>query len=81
MKGNKNVVRWLPVVSILLSFWCTSVWADDPPDPSAPVPESGEGAQETVQEGIPREEIVWPKPFKPSEEIGADSQVSFPTDI
>ena len=24
---------------------------------------------------------VWPQPFKPSEEVGADSQVSFPTDI
>lgn len=25
--------------------------------------------------------VIWPKPFKPSEEIGADSQISFPTDI
>ncbi len=24
---------------------------------------------------------VWPQPFQPSEEVGADSEVSFPTDI
>ena len=25
--------------------------------------------------------LVWPPPFQPSEDIGADSPVSFPTDI
>ncbi len=25
--------------------------------------------------------VVWPQPFQPSEEVGADSEVSFPTDI
>jgi hypothetical protein len=27
------------------------------------------------------EQTRWPLPFNPSQEIGADSQVSFPTDI
>jgi hypothetical protein len=25
--------------------------------------------------------VPWPRPFTPSQEIGADSQISFPTDI
>ena len=25
--------------------------------------------------------VNWPAPFQPSEKVGADSQVSFPTDI
>ncbi|MBW2658318.1 MAG: hypothetical protein JRC87_01770 [Deltaproteobacteria bacterium] len=25
--------------------------------------------------------LNWPAPFQPSEEVGADSEVSFPTDI
>jgi hypothetical protein len=28
-----------------------------------------------------KKSTVWPQPFQPSEEVGADSQVSFPTDI
>ena len=28
-----------------------------------------------------QEQLRWPIPFNPSQEIGADSQVSFPTDI
>ncbi|MEJ2056394.1 MAG: hypothetical protein P8X39_00980 [Desulfofustis sp.] len=53
-------------------------------------------AQGTVDSAVPEEEsqqqhssgedtgpppVAWPKPFKPSQEIGADSQISFPTDI
>ena len=81
LEGNHHVANYLLVVSIIFFLCCTSVWADEPSEPSAPVPDGDEVSQETVQEGIPREKIVWPKPFKPSEEIGADSQISFPTDI
>ncbi len=35
-------------------------------------------ASETQQQHQPH---IWPKPFQPSKEIGADSQISFPTDI
>ncbi len=35
-------------------------------------------ASETQQKQQPN---IWPKPFQPSKEIGADSQISFPTDI
>lgn len=33
------------------------------------------------QQSNGREQVRWPIPFNPSQEIGADSQVSFPTDI
>lgn len=39
---------------------------------SQEAPAGGDGAAPAVP---------WPRPFKPSEEIGADSQISFPTDI
>jgi hypothetical protein len=37
-------------------------------------------AREEVQVKSPRDES-WPRPFVPSEKIGADSVVSFPSDI
>ena len=53
-------------------------------------PEQGEGKEDvkTVQppkkaeQGSQKpEEHQWPLPFVPSEEVGADSVISFPTDI
>ena len=40
-----------------------------------------ENTSETTAPERSAEDAVWPPPFNPSEEIGADSQVSFPTDI
>ena len=37
--------------------------------------------QTTEQAEMPKNETTWPHPFVPSEEVGADSQVAFPTDI
>ena len=46
------------------------------------VPEGKKPVQQTTsgEDKVPSP-VVWPKPFKPSEEIRADSQISFPTDI
>jgi len=38
------------------------------------------GSQETKQ-SAPKTKEAWPKPFTPSQQIGADSVVSFPVDI
>lgn len=38
------------------------------------------GSQQS-EPSIPRPKEEWPKPFTPSERIGADSVVSFPVDI
>ena len=42
---------------------------------------NGVTTPETTAPESSAEDVVWPPPFNPSEEIGADSQVSFPTDI
>ncbi len=41
------------------------------------------GSEKKVQPTEPQQTkpMVWPQPFQPSEEVGADSEVSFPTDI
>lgn len=49
---------------------------------TAPPPEPDAQSQQAPPDrdsGAPA--VDWPRPFKPSEEIGADSQISFPTDI
>ena len=44
------------------------------------VPPAGEG--KTVQSPVPRTTPpAQPQPFAPSQQIGADSHISFPTDI
>lgn len=68
------------ILIILLSL-CGPLQAEEGSAPGGKVPESGETSQETVNQRTSPPAPVWPKPFKPSEEIGADSQISFPTDI
>lgn len=68
------------VLLFLLFISIPPVWAQDSSgnaDPKTEIPpreESSSGDSATPP-------VPWPKPFKPSEEIGADSQISFPTDI
>ncbi len=70
----------LMIPLILLSF-CGPLQAEEGSAPADEVPASGEISREPDQQEGPAEPAVWPKPFEPSEEIGADSQISFPTDI
>lgn len=70
----------LMIPLIVLSFY-GPLQAEEGSAPADKVPASSEIAREPAQQQGPAETVVWPKPFKPSEEIGADSQISFPTDI
>ena len=70
-------MKFIVLIFFLLGF-ALPLRAEDTgprPEPEAqsqqPLP-GGESAVPTAD---------WPRPFKPSEEIGADSQISFPTDI
>ena len=67
------------IVLLLLLISGAPLWAQDTDDTAGS--EAGSQVQpppggESVQEPVP-----WPRPFTPSEEVGADSSISFPTDI
>ena len=49
---------------------------DKPAEKAQSAPVTGEDSREEAQRGG-----SWPRPFVPSEKIGADSVVSFPADI
>jgi hypothetical protein len=70
----KSIVLIFFLLSCALPLWAEET-ADSGPEPDVqsqrPLP-GGEGGAPTVP---------WPRPFTPSQEIGADSQISFPTDI
>ena len=59
--------------------------ATEPEVDTGPVPQQGQTrpAPQTEQETNkqPQQDQQWPRPFIPSEKIGADSVVSFPADI
>ena len=62
------------------------VWAADPKVPGKPSTETKtEDAVSTEQGeqtgGQDEKSPTWPRPYRPSEEISADSIVPFPTDI
>lgn len=56
-------------------------WANDTSEPTEK--EAGKPVTQTEpkREEKVSEPVVWPVPFSPSQEIGADSMISFPTDI
>jgi len=49
---------------------------DKPAEKAQPTPSTGGDSREELQRGG-----SWPRPFVPSEKIGADSVISFPADI
>ena len=75
--------------SLLLSVFILGavvVWAADPKIPIKPPAEtktedavSAEQGERTG--GLDEKSPTWPRPYRPSEEISADSIVPFPTDI
>jgi len=73
------------VLFILLLFAAAAQAATEPGVDTGPVPEqdTARPAPETKQETReqPKKDPEWPRPFVPSEQIGADSVVSFPADI
>lgn len=66
---------------IILLFLGQPVWADEAPDSAETETGRPEQRKEPAQEEKGSDSVVWPLPFKPSQEIGADSMISFPTDI
>ena len=82
LSPRPNFAKWaLMIPLIVLSFYGPLQAEEGSAPPADEVPASSEIAREPAQQQGPAETVVWPKPFKPSEEIGADSQISFPTDI
>ncbi len=74
------------VLFILLFFAAAAQAATEPGINTGPVPEQDtvRPAPETEQEEVRKplkKDPEWPRPFIPSEQIGADSVVSFPADI
>lgn len=45
--------------------------------------DQGQAGSQEEEQSEPEQTLptVWPPPFHPSQEVGADSQISFPTDI
>jgi len=77
----KKVLPPLTLLSLILLFSVLAIAAQDSqgsadPEQDRSAPQKEAAAEETVP--VP---AVWPKPFTPSEEIGADAQISLPTDI
>ncbi len=77
-RQKPHFAKFLLIV-VLLS--CGAVRAEEDAVPADQTPTIPETPAETAPQKSSIEDAVWPRPFKPSEEIGADSQVSFPTDI
>ena len=73
------------VLFIMLLFGAAALAATEPGGDTGPVPEQDttRPAPETEQETKKqlKKDPEWPRPFIPSEQIGADSVVSFPADI
>ncbi len=77
------MIRKSAMVLLLLFHAVTPVsFAQDQRDGGENV--NGPAVQEEKEQATAPQQAkptVWPQPFQPSEEVGADSQVSFPTDI
>ncbi len=76
--------RLLLVALIVLVLNGGVARAQEDATPTAQTPASSETPAETTAEESSEssaEDVVWPPPFNPSEEIGADAKISFPTDI
>jgi hypothetical protein len=76
----KRIIIFFIVLFAAAALAATEPGKDSGPDKSA---EKGRSAPVTGEDS--REELQrrgsWPRPFVPSEKIGADSVVSFPADI
>jgi len=72
-------MKQILLILILLCFPLL-VKAQDTKDNTVSAEDKQPQQASPVEESVPPS-VPWPKPFKPSEKIGADSQISFPTDI
>ena len=71
-------IAQLAVLFLIFTVPCVS-FADE-----TSLPQQRTNRQETLATKpaeMPKNKTTWPHPFVPSQEVGADSQVAFPTDI
>jgi hypothetical protein len=66
---------------LILLLCCSGLKAQEQPDPAEPQPAGPVAREPTASEPAPPTPLTWPRPFQPTEQVGADSQISFPTDI
>ncbi|MBT8329891.1 MAG: hypothetical protein HKP52_03625 [Desulfofustis sp.] len=78
---NSDFTRNLLLILIVLLLSGTAIRAQEDSPPIDQTPTTIDTQNETTSQESSAEEVVWPPPFDPSEEIGADAQISFPTDI
>ena len=74
------------LILLVCLLWTMNVRAADPKTPEKPPAETAvedAARQDKAAQKGDREEKkpAWPRPYRPSEEISADSIVPFPTDI
>ncbi len=69
------------LVSFILLLSVQTAAAQDSQNSADPQQDRSAPQKESVSRETEPAPAVWPKPFTPSEEIGADSQISLPTDI
>jgi hypothetical protein len=72
----KRIIVFFFVLFAAAALAATEPGKESGPDKDQPAPSTGEDSHEELQRGG-----SWPRPFVPSEKIGADSVVSFPADI
>jgi hypothetical protein len=66
---------------LILLFCSSGLQAQEQPEPAELQPAGPVVQEPAAQEPAPPKPPGWPRPFQPSEQVGADSQISFPTDI
>ena len=81
LSPRPDFAKWALMIPLMVLSFSGPLQAAEGSAPADEAPASSEITREPDQQEGPAETVVWPKPFKPSEEIGADSQISFPTDI
>jgi len=82
--GPVRIFDCAPLLALILVISLARtgpVCAQQDPVPAERSPTTAESPSVSTPQDGSAEEDVWPPPFNPSEEIGADAQISFPTDI
>lgn len=69
------------IILILLFSWLQGAAAEDTIPQKSTESNDKSLPLETQDEQPQQKPITWPSPFTPSQNVGADSQVAFPTDI
>lgn len=69
------------IIFILLFWGLQGAAAEDTIPQKSTEPSDKSQPLETQDEQSQQKPITWPSPFTPSQNVGADSQVAFPTDI